>query len=222
VNRYGAPVLGLAIAVLIAVAFFFLLWQPLGDDIQEVRDETAALETRRSSLENEVAQLREIEANQVQIRAALARLEEYIPSGTAQSTAVRQFQLAADAAGVEIISVTFSPPAVVADAPPTGTPDTVLASIPVNMVLEGGYFQVVDFFRRVEIDTTRAVLLANVALEEAEDNFPALQSSWFGELFSIVPAPAGPATAPAPPPAEGEPTDEETPADGDATDGEQP
>lgn len=214
-----APLIGALTAVLLAVAFYFLLYSPRNDDLAAVREETVALETQRASLVNEVAHLREIEGNQVQIRAALARLEEYIPTGTAQSTAVRQFQLVADASGVEIISVVFAPPVPVLDAPPTGSSDTVLASVPVTMTLDGGYFQAVDFFRRLEVETPRALLLSDLSLVEGEDEFPALTTTWNGLLFAVVPAPVlplDPAAAPeAPAPAEGaEPAEGTEPAEG--------
>jgi Tfp pilus assembly protein PilO len=213
-----APLIGGLVAVLLAVGFYFLLWQPANEDLEAVRQETAQLETRRSSLENELARLREVEANQVEIRAALARLEEYIPTGTAQAAAVRQFQLAADAAGVEILSVAFGPIALVEEAPATGTPGTALARIPVNMTVEGGYFQAVDFFRRIEVEIPRAIYVGNVQAGEGEDGFPILATDWIGELYAVVPTSAigaAPAPAPAAPGDEGDdPTDtDEDPQD---------
>jgi hypothetical protein len=92
----------------------------------------------------------------------------------------------------------------VGDAPSTGTPDTVLASINTTMVVEGGYFQAVDFFRRVEVDVPRAVLMQNLSMGEAEA-FPVLSTNWTGQLFTVIPDPS-----PAPPPA---PTQD---ADGEA------
>jgi Tfp pilus assembly protein PilO len=209
------PLIGLAVALVIGIAFWFLLYSPRSDEIETVRAETATLETQRQSLQNEITQLREIEANQIEIRAALARLEEYIPSGTAQSTAVRQFQLAGDAAGVEIISLQFNAPTPDDNAPPTGVPDTVLARIPVAMTVEGGYFQIVDFFRRVEVEVTRAVFLNDVSLAEAEeDRFPNLGATWSGNLFGVVPVPPPPPVeVPVDPdaaPAEGETEQEAT------------
>lgn len=185
--RNRAPLLGLLVVVLLAALFWFLLWQPRNEDLEEVRQQTVALETQRSSLQNEIRRLREVEANQVEIRAALSRLEEFIPSGPAQSTVVRQFQLAADAAGVEIESVSFTPPVLVVDAPETGTPGTSLAQITVDMTIEGGYFQVVDFFRRIEVEVPRAVLLGRAAIAEGPDGFPGLTATWGGNLFAVVP-----------------------------------
>jgi Tfp pilus assembly protein PilO len=215
-----APLLGGLSALLLAVAFYFLLYSPRVEDLELIRQETAQLETRRASLQNEVVVLREVEANQLQIRSALAKLEEYIPTGTAQSTAVRQFQLAADAAGVEITSVTFGSPTIVEGAPPTGVPETALARIPVEMSLEGGYFQAVDFLRRIEVETSRAIYVGNFVAREGEDSFPSLASTWIGELFAIVPIPAVPPVPGATPPPEAE---TEAPAEGDVpAEGETP
>lgn len=208
-----APIIGVLVALLLAVAFYFLLWSPRNDDLAVIRDETAQLETQRTSLRNELVRLREIEQNQVQFRAALAQLEEYIPSGPAQATVIRQFQLAADAAGVAITVVSFGDPAVIEQAPPTGEPETALATISVNMTIEGGYFQVVDFFRRLEIDVPRALLVDQFTMIEGEDEFPSLATTWVGQVFAIVPTPTTVAGAPAP--------DAPAPAEGaEATEGE--
>lgn len=212
-----APLFGVLGAVLLAVLFYFLLYSPRNADLELVRQETATLETQRVSLQGEVARLREVEANQVQVRSALARLEEFIPSGTAQSTAVRQLQLAADAAGVEIDSVTFAAPALIEGAPPTGVPETALAQIPITVSMSGGYFQVVDFMRRLEVETPRALLMGDMSNVEDEGGYPALSSTWTGNLFAVVPSASVPAEVPdpaAPDAAEGEP------AEGDTTDGE--
>lgn len=181
------PMLGLLTALLLGVLFYFLFYSPRNDDLAVVMEQTRSLETQRASLQGDLTRLRDIEANQVQVRSALARLEEFIPSGNAQSTAVRQFQLAADAAGVEIESVGFATPLLVPAAPPTGAADTALASIPVTMAVSGGYFQVVDFLRRLEVDSPRAMLMTNLNAASGEDGFPSLAASWTGSLFAVVP-----------------------------------
>ena len=198
--RYRAPIIAVVVAVLLAVVFFFLLWSPQRDEIAEVRDETAQLESRRAQLQNELRRLQEIQEREVDFRAALARLEEYIPSGPAQSTVIRQFQLTADAAGVTIESVSFSAPTVVDEAPPTGTPETVLAQITVSMNVTGGYFQVVDFFRRLEVDVPRAVLPTTLSMGEGPDDFPVLSNTWSGLLFAIIPDPEVVGAEPTPEP----------------------
>lgn len=219
--RFSPPVLGVIAAVVIAVAFYFLLYKPAAEEQAAIEAETLNLEAQQAQLEQQIAQLRDIEARQVEINAARARLEEYIPNGPAQPSAIRHFQRTADAAGADISSVTFGNPtvpdaaegAVPAD---TGTPGTILANIPITMVLEGGYFQAVDFFRRLEVDVPRAVLVQTVEMIEDEDaGYPTLSTTWTGQMFAVIessdlvdtaggtgqtPPPAGAAPSPSPSP----------------------
>lgn len=188
---------GLGAALLLGVAFYFLLWQPRVQEQEDLEAEIATLQARQAQLSNEIRQLEEIQANELQIRAALARLEDFIPTGAAQPTVIRQFQLSADAAGVQIDTVTFGQPEPVEGAPATGDPSLVLAAIPVTMVTEGGYFQQVDLFRRLEVDVPRAVLVLNVAMSEGAAGFPSLSATWSGSIYALVPT-----DAPPPPPAE--------------------
>lgn len=185
--RSRAPLIGALVALVIAVAFFFLLYQPRDRDLDGIRTEIADLETQRSTLENEISHLREIESRELEFRAALARLEEYIPAGVAQSALIRQFQLAADESGVVIALVAFGEPEPLDEAPTTGMPGTVLGAIPVSMTVEGGYFQVVDFMRRVEVEVPRAILVETLSIVEGPDEFPQLSSTWNGQLFAVVP-----------------------------------
>lgn len=191
--RGNPPVIGVLVALVLALAFYFFLYKPASEEQAAVEVEIANLEDQQRSLEAEIAQLRGIQSQEVKIRAAKARLEEYIPDGPEQPAAIRQFQAAADAAGTEIESVTFADP-VVPDATTgatpavTGDPNTTLANIPVTMSVAGGYFQIVDFFRRLEVEQPRAVLLETVAIIENEDaGFPTLTATWTGQMFAVVP-----------------------------------
>lgn len=215
--RNRSPIIAALVAVVLGAGFYFLLWDPKNDELDETLAETAELETQRGQLVNELARLREIEEREVEFRAAVSRLEEYIPTGPTQAQAIRQFQTTADAAGVTIASVSFSTPTVVPEAPPTGSPDDVLAEITVSMVVDGGYFQVVDFFRRLEVDVPRAVLQQGVSMGEGPDGFPVLTTSWNGRLFTVIPDPE---LIGAPPEEEAADEDEDADADDDADESE--
>ncbi|MDQ3973136.1 MAG: type 4a pilus biogenesis protein PilO [Actinomycetota bacterium] len=205
--RYRGPLVGVLVGVLLTAAYWFLLYQPRADEQAALQSETAELSAQQQQLRNEITALEEVQANEVEIRQALARLEAYIPSGLAQPSAIREFQQSADAAGVEITSVTFTEPEVVEEAPETGEENTALVAIPVTMVVEGGYFQAVDFFRRLEVQGLRAVLVDSVAIAEGEDEFPSLATTWSGQLFAVVAVPPEPAVtaSPAPSPAQAGP-----------------
>lgn len=182
-----APLIGLLVALVLAAGYWFLLYKPALDEQHALEAETAQLVSSQQSLRNQIARLEEIKADEVGIRAAIARVEEFVPRGVAQPQAVREFQAAADDAGVEITSVTFGEPAAIEGAPDTGDPQTALASISVSMIVEGGYFQIVDFFRRVEHEVDRAVLTESVNLAEGQEGFPSLATTWGGQLFAVVP-----------------------------------
>lgn len=199
--KHRAPLIGALVAVVLAAGYWFLLYKPAAEEQTAFETETVELERRQSELRNQIAQLEQVKADEVRIRAAMARLEEFIPAGVAQPQAVRQFQETADEAGVEIVSVSFGEPTALEGAPDTGDPATALASISVSMIIEGGYFQVVDFFRRVEQDVDRAVLTQSVNVAEGQESFPSLATTWGGELFAVVPvgstvSPDDPSAAP--------------------------
>jgi Tfp pilus assembly protein PilO len=183
-----APIFAAVACLVLAVGFYFLAWKPKDDEQTALENETAELEDEASRLRNELAALEQIRDNQAQIRATLDTLRPYIPEGPAQPTAVRQLQQAADDAGVEIASMQFGQPEVVQGAPETGDPNTVVASINASVSLEGRYFQIADFMRRVEAEVPRAVLVSQLGLGEGgNEGFPTLAGDWTGDLFAIVP-----------------------------------
>ena len=196
--RSRAPLVGLVVALLMTLAFYFVVWRPMAEEQDALATETSDLQARATSLRSEISRLTSLREDELEIQAELVRLEQLIPSGPAQPTAIRQLQIAADQAGVVIEAVEFGVPAAVPTAPETGVPGNVLAQLPMTMTVAGGYFQMVDFFRRLEVDTPRAILVEGIAVAEHEDlDFPTLSTSWEGRMFAVVPAPPG--TTPAAP-----------------------
>lgn len=195
--RIAAPLVASVVAVLLTVGFFIGLYQPKASEQSTLEAETASLQQQQNSLRAEIARLEDLKASQGDIRDQIDRLALAIPDGVEQPEVIDQFQTTADRAGVEITSLTFGEAAAPVAAPtadgsvppatPTGTPDTGLAGIPVTMVVEGEYGEVVDFFQRLETDTPRAVLTQNVTLGEAEAKLPVLAVTWGGQLFSVMP-----------------------------------
>lgn len=204
-----APLLAAIAAVVLALAMWFLLFAPEREEQSILRDEISELVARQNAQRLQIARLEEIKANELDVRADIARLEQYIPDGAAQPSAIRQLQLVADAAGLDITSVSFAQPIAVPGVPAPPVPDTVLASVPVTIVVEGGYFQVADFLRRVEAEMPRALLVDSITITEAQQpaRFPTLSVNMATRLFTVVPSsavapavPSLPGTAPSPSP----------------------
>ena len=133
-TRVWLSVLG-AIVVL-TIAWWFLFYGPARTQQQALQSETASLVTQQGQLRTQIAQLRDIREQEVQIQADLARLEQYIPVNPSQASLVRQVQLAADAAGLTVESLTFGDPVVVEGAPPPAQAGLVLGRIETSWSLD--------------------------------------------------------------------------------------
>jgi Tfp pilus assembly protein PilO len=193
--------IALAAVVVLCAAFWFLAYKPLDEQQVALEAETQTLDSQAQQLRNQLVQLQEIRDNELEIRADLNRLRELIPADSpAQPSFVRAAQLAADASGTAIQSLTFGLPAVVEGAVPDAD-GNVLAEISLNGVVEGGYFQLVDLFRRFEIEVARAVQVDTVGITEGTDGFPTLSAAVTGRIFALLPVTeveAAPAPAPDP------------------------
>lgn len=181
------PLVAVGAALLVGVAFVFLLYRPLGEEQTTLAAETVALEVQQASVSAQIAELEQIRSDEPRTRELLSRLEELIPSEVAQPRTLEELQAVADTAGVSIRSVSFADPAPAVPAVPA--PDgQQLGVITTTVVMEGGYFQAVDFLRRLELDGPRAVLTQSVAVAEGEQRFPSLSTTWTGQLFALIPA----------------------------------
>lgn len=182
------PVILVVAAVLLTVLYWFVLYKPASDTQDRLTDETAQLETQRDDLRAQLASLEEVRDNEQDYRSQLIRLREFVPDDPAQPAALRELQAAADDAGVEITELTFADPEAMPAGGDTGDDTTTLARIPTQMTVEGGYFQVVDLFRRIEVDLARAVKVDTVEMAESEDlKFPDLAVTWSGSVFAVLP-----------------------------------
>ena len=200
--RRRAPLLAVVAALLLSVLTWMFLVTPQREERATLLEETESIRGAQERTLLEIARLEEIRDNELEMRAAIARLDQYVPSGPAQPSAIRQIQLAADAAGVEITLLTFGEPQVMLDAPSPAEPGHVMAEIAVALTVEGGYFQGTDFMRRVETELPRAIMVDSLTAVEAPQprGYPELAISMTARIFAVVPASAlpGAATAPAP------------------------
>lgn len=185
----------IAAIVVLSVAWWFLFFSPAGEQLTALRDETSQLESQAQMLRNQITQLEDIREREVEIQADLARLEEFIPVDPSQASLVRQIQLAADAANVVIDSLNYQDPSVVQGAPPASDPNRVLGEIVSTVNVVGGYFQIADFLRRLEVDVPRALLVTGVELTESGEGFPLLTASIESSLYALITPPPQPGVA---------------------------
>lgn len=183
-SRAVQLLIALGAVALVTLAFLFLI-KPKLDEANELRVEAEDLQGQQATVRTQIQALQDVRSRSPNLEAELAAVSAVIPEDPALPAALRQLQMAADDSGVTLVSVSPSTPANagIEDAPR-------LASITVNLAIEGGYFQVVDFLRRIEdpVITARGFLIQDVGVSTQE--YPTLTVSVAATMFSLLDAPA--------------------------------
>lgn len=191
-------IVAVLVAGLLVALFYFFVWSPRSDEIEEIEAQIETVEQQQAQLQRRITELKEVRNNAPELEAEIVAAESVVPRDVGQAAAIRQLQLAADESGVELPNVTFDRPTQIQDAP------VGLASLQVTVQVDGGYYQLVDFYRRVEDPaiTPRGVTWSSVVVSPTE--YPMLTASSSGSMYALLPAP----------PAE-EPETEDTTTEGD-------
>lgn len=175
--------------VLVLVLFYFFAFAPKNEELAVIREDIDTAVAQQATLEARIAALQEVRLRAPEIEAALAAAESIIPRESALPSALRQLQLAADDSGVEL--TTISP------GRPVAVPGEVaeLSSIGVTIAIQGSYFQLIDFLRRIEDPaiTPRGILWTSGTVAPAD--YPQLAISLSGQMYAVLPAPVAPAPA---------------------------
>lgn len=193
-------------AVLLIALFFVLLYQPNREAVAETEERIAAEQQTQQELQTEINRLRSVRDEAPEVEAQLAAAEAIVPRDPGLPSALRQLQLAADESGLILATVSTARP-----VPVDGGPDD-LSLITINAQLQGGYFQIVDFLRRVEDPgiTPRGLLWTSLGANI--DEYPELNVTLAGELYAML-------ESPVPDELETEPETDDAEGD-DATDGQ--
>jgi Tfp pilus assembly protein PilO len=179
--------------VLVLLVFFLFFIRPRQNELDQVRADIETEEQTTLALQAELARLQALQENAPELQAELATIRGYVPNDDEVPNFIFLVQDAANAAGVDFVSITPELP----KPPPEGA---ALAEIRAQIGAGGGYFAVQDFIRRLH-GLDRAVRLDNLTLtaeeQEGGDTTVTLQTT--ARIFFEAPAAAtGTATAPAP------------------------
>lgn len=168
--------IGALVAVLVLVLWYMVLWSPANDDLQEANDRQAQAEDEASRLRSEIQRLRAAQQNEPAQRARLEALRAGIPDDPSLAQFILDTNDAAVRAGIEFISVAPTPPAPAGTAGAAaattattavgttpGATATPPAEIRINLQIQGGYFQALDFLNRLDL-MPRIVVTDNLAV----------------------------------------------------------
>lgn len=179
-------------AVVVLLAWYFLLWAPASSDLDTARQAVAQGEAQKQSLEATVARLTEIANNAPQLQATLRRLDASIPETPDLADFIIQANVIAAESGIDWLSISPAPPV-------AGIPVTTIS---VSMNVQGGFFQVLDYLNRLEdlerlviVDTVNISSESQVATDgqsSSTTGSPTLNVSLAGRMFTRSAPPAVP------------------------------
>ncbi len=188
--------LTLLVAILSVVAWWLLLFQPVRAQSAALQVETVELTRLESQLRNQRQQLLDLQARAPQLRSELDRLNDYIPPDPDQARLLEVLQAAGNASGIEFTSLVFTDPLPVNGAPVAPLDELTLGAVVVTGGIEATYFQLMDFLRRLEVGSSRAILVTDVILTEGDNGFPDLTAQFTAQIFALIPAPVDPNAVP--------------------------
>lgn len=179
-SRVNALLAGLG-AVLVIVLFWLFLWSPKTEEIEQTQTEIEAARTQQATLRTQIARLEDVRARAPEIEARLAAAESIIPRDVSLPAMVRQVQLDATDSGVELMSISPGQPVAFSEELAN------LARIPLSLQIQGSYFQIVDFLRRVEDPAITPRGIKWDSLNVIEEEYPVLLAVVGGEMYAVVP-----------------------------------
>jgi type IV pilus assembly protein PilO len=162
-----------ALALVVGAGAWFLLIAPKRSEAADLQAQAAAQADENASLQTQVNVLREQKKDLPKQQAKLAALRTDIPQTDAMPALIREVNAAADKAGVDVLSLAPTDAVTVLSAegavdPGDGTlTPGGLAAIDSQLVVEGGYFEIMKFVGDLET-LDRYLLVTSLAIAEDE------------------------------------------------------
>src|SRR3954452_14578662 len=207
-----------AAVVVVFVAGWFLAVSPQRHHAADLRAKTATQESANASIRSQVAQLELQKKGLPAQQRLLAKFATQIPDNPELPTLIRQLSAAADAAGIDLVSMSPSTPSATAPAGTTATAasSAALSQISVQLNVKGSYFNLESWFAAIEklpraMKVTQWSLTPNVGAgqggssgsstatgsQDPPGTMTATMTATVYESPQVVPAAVSPVAAPA-------------------------
>ena len=152
-----ALIFGALGSVVLILIWYFLLWSPRQEAIAAAQQRTETAEEQIDSLESEIKRLQAAQRDEPLKQARRAELQAAAPDDPALGQFILDVNAAANASGIDFMTISQTPPAAGAG----------LSTIGLTFSIAGGYFQVLDFMNRLT-DMPRVVVIDSVSLSPGE------------------------------------------------------
>ena len=157
----------------VMAAGWFILVKPQRTHASSLRSQASEVDQSNQALQSQIAHLRAQAKDLPAQQRTLAKIATQVPDSPALPTLIRQLSAAADSSGVNLVSLSPGQPALAASpvaaatttdtstastAAPAATtattaataPGAILASIPLQVQIQGSYFNLESFFQALE------------------------------------------------------------------------
>ncbi len=138
-NAVIAVVAGALVVILI---WFLVLYKPKSNDVSSTKVAVSNAQAQQQSLVATLARLHSLDKERPQQQATLDKLNAAIPDSPGLADFIFQANTAAADSGVDWLSISPTPPA----PGTTGGPSVIV----LNIQVQGGFFQVLDYLNRLE------------------------------------------------------------------------
>lgn len=158
--------IGIAVMLLVAVGWWFLLFRPAGTDLEDARTELELVDSELINTQNQLARLRSIEADLPRLQSGIERLRAAVPDDVGLADFILAINEAALASGLEVRSI-------VPEIPRQGL-SSGLGEINVGLNTSGGYYKVLDFLNRMST-MHRVITVESIGLAASREENPAAE-----------------------------------------------
>ncbi len=167
------------VGVLLAIGWWFLFISPRNADIAEADDQLAAAQAQESRLRTQIAQLIEIQNDEILYLDAITQLETLIPERPLLDEFIEDIDELAAETGIDLRSL--------APSVPVQRVDSDLRVINVSAQIEGEFFDILGFLFGLN-DMERLVRVDGLALTSGvdEDGVTILNVSLDMRLFTLA------------------------------------
>ncbi|MFQ5966288.1 MAG: type 4a pilus biogenesis protein PilO [Acidimicrobiia bacterium] len=170
-----------ALAVILVTGLWYVVFlSSVNDDIASAQDELSEAQNEELRLESQLKRLQRIQENQLLYVEALGTVETAVPPTPQEAALLDALTVLETESGVVLEGVTLSFPQDI-----EGEDYSV---IPMSMVIEGQYFEVLGFVYGLE-DLDRIVVIKNVTISTSEndDGFTILRVNIVAEAYTTSP-----------------------------------
>jgi len=146
--------IGVAALLAIVLVWYFVLYAPLGDDLDSAQAQKTEEQKKTDSLQADLARLQSQQKNGTQQQALLRKLDAAVPEQPDLAEFIIQANEIADQSGISFLSIAPTPPA-------AGTGGASVIGLTIS--IQGSFFQLQDYLRLLE-KLERLVIVDSVTI----------------------------------------------------------